>query len=86
MFQIANDVHEVESIVVDELKDEIDDVAAVVKDSLPEKAKKIRDSVVEEYTGQKLVRDLSSYSSKITLDCHRLFDVQFTHYQSQPPL
>jgi hypothetical protein len=52
--QMANDVHEVENVVLEDLKDEIDEVAARVKDSLPEKVKNLRNEVVLEVTGKKL--------------------------------
>lgn len=45
-------------MVVEDLKDEIDEAATRVKDSLPEKVKKIRNEVVEEMTGKKLVRTM----------------------------
>jgi hypothetical protein len=48
-------------MVVEELREEIDDVAAAVKESLPERAKKIRDSVVVEVTGKKLVRAIITF-------------------------
>lgn len=54
LFQMANDVHEVENVVLEDLKDEIDEVAARVKDSLPEKVKNLRNEVVLEVTGKKL--------------------------------
>ena len=53
--KIANDVHEAEVVIVEDLKDEIDEAATRVKDSLPEKVKRIRNEVVEEVTGKKLV-------------------------------
>ncbi|KAL7527902.1 hypothetical protein ACHAXR_002184, partial [Thalassiosira sp. AJA248-18] len=52
--QIAHDVHEAETMVVEDLKDEIDDAANRVKDEIPEKVKRIRNEVVEEVTGKKL--------------------------------
>ncbi|KAL7539000.1 hypothetical protein ACHAWF_006265 [Thalassiosira exigua] len=54
MFQIANDIEEAEAVMVEDLKDEIDDAANRVKDAIPEKVKKIRNEVVEEVTGKKL--------------------------------
>ena len=42
-------------MVVEDLKDEIDEAATRVKDSLPMKVKRIRNQVVEEVTGKKLV-------------------------------
>lgn len=41
-------------MVLEDLKDEIDDAAARVKDSLPEKVKNVRNEVVLEITGKKL--------------------------------
>ncbi len=52
--QMANDVHEVENVVLEDLKDEIDKAAARVKDSLPEKVKNLRNEVVLEMTGKML--------------------------------
>ena len=40
------------------MKDEIDEAAEKVKDSIPEKVKKIRNDVVQEVTGKNLVRDI----------------------------
>ena len=51
---MANDVREVENVVLEDLKDEIDEAAARVKDSLPEKVKNLRNEVVLEMTGKKL--------------------------------
>jgi len=48
-------VHEAEAVVVEDLKDDIDEAANRVKESLPAKVKKIRNEVVEEVTGKKLV-------------------------------
>ncbi len=53
--QIAEDVAEAETMAVEDLKDEIDEEAERIKEALPDKAKKIRDEVVEEVTGKKLV-------------------------------
>jgi len=47
-------VKEALPVVVEDLRDEIDEAAEQIKDSLPEKAKQIRDSVVEEVIGQSL--------------------------------
>lgn len=67
-------------MVVEDLKDEIDDVAEAVKDSLPEKAKKIRDSVVKEVTGKKLA---SQFHVLLHVCAHILKDlIQF--FQSKP--
>ena len=44
--------------MVEDLKDEIDNAAKHVKDEIPMKVKKIRNEVVEEITGKKLVRIL----------------------------
>jgi len=52
--EIANDVSEVEAVVVADLKDEIDEAAVKVKDALPERMKKIRNEVVQEETGKRL--------------------------------
>merc|ERR1712029_120521 len=52
--EITHDVQEAESVVVEDMKDEIDDAAGRVKDEIPEKVKKIRNEVVEEVTGQRL--------------------------------
>lgn len=52
--EIKKDIQESEAVVVEDLKDEIDDAAIRVKDKIPEKVKKIRDDVVEEVTGKKL--------------------------------
>lgn len=52
--EIVDDVHEAQAVVVEDLKDEIDEAARGVKDSLPEKVKKIRNEVVMEVTGKKL--------------------------------
>mmetsp|Transcript_38977 Transcript_38977/g.83968 ORF Transcript_38977/g.83968 Transcript_38977/m.83968 type:complete len:563 (-) Transcript_38977:151-1839(-) len=51
---IGNDVKTAESVVMEDLKDEIDDAAERVKDEIPERVKKIRNDVVEEVTGKKL--------------------------------
>mmetsp|Transcript_21364 Transcript_21364/g.45660 ORF Transcript_21364/g.45660 Transcript_21364/m.45660 type:complete len:544 (+) Transcript_21364:39-1670(+) len=51
---IENDVKEAEAVVMEDLKDEIDDAAERVKDEIPERVKKIRNDVVEEVTGKKL--------------------------------
>lgn len=51
---MANDVHEIEKVVLVDLKDEIGEVASRVKDSLPEKVKSLRSEVVLEMTGKKL--------------------------------
>ena len=51
---MANDVHEIEKVVLVDLKDEIGEVASRVKDSLPEKVKTLRSEVVLEMTGKKL--------------------------------
>lgn len=48
-------MHEAEAVVVEDLKDDIDEAANRVKESLPAKVKKIRNEVVEEVTGKKLV-------------------------------
>lgn len=42
-------------MVLEDLKDEIDETANRVKDDIPEKVKKIRNDVIEEVTGKKLV-------------------------------
>jgi uncharacterized protein YbcI len=47
---------EVEKVVEEDLKDEIDEAAKKVRDEIPEKVKKIRNDVVQEVTGKKLVR------------------------------
>jgi len=47
-------VKEASPVVVEDLRDEIDEAAEQVKDSLPEKAKQIRDIVVEEVIGKSL--------------------------------
>ena len=46
---------EAEAVLVEDLRDEIDETRARVIDSLPEKVKRIRNEVVEEVTGKKLV-------------------------------
>lgn len=51
---IGHDVKTAESVVMEDLKDEIDDAAERVKDEIPERVKKIRNDVVEEVTGKKL--------------------------------
>ena len=56
-------------MVVEDLKDEIDEAATRVKDSLPEKVKRIRNEVVEEVTGKKLVS--SSLIVDIYLSCKK---------------
>ena len=48
-------MHEAEAVVVEDLKDDIDEAANRVKESLPAKVKKIRNEVIEEVTGKKLV-------------------------------
>ncbi|KAL7467293.1 hypothetical protein ACHAXS_007547 [Conticribra weissflogii] len=53
--EIAEDVAEAETMAVEDLKDEIDEEAERIKEALPDKAKKIRDEVVEEVTGKKLI-------------------------------
>ena len=54
--------------MVEDLKDEIDNAAKHVKDEIPMKVKKIRNEVVEEITGKKLVRilllELRIYSAR----------------------
>mmetsp|Transcript_38915 Transcript_38915/g.71310 ORF Transcript_38915/g.71310 Transcript_38915/m.71310 type:complete len:455 (+) Transcript_38915:128-1492(+) len=52
--QIERDVHEAENVVLEDLRDEIDEAADRVKEEIPEKLKKIRNEVVEEVTGKKL--------------------------------
>ena len=44
---------EVEKVVEEDLKDEIDEEAKKVKDEIPDKVKKIRNEVVKEVTGKK---------------------------------
>lgn len=56
-------------MVVEDLKDEIDEAATRVKDSLPEKVKRIRNEVVEEVTGKKLVSN--SLIVDIYLSCKK---------------
>lgn len=41
-------------MVMEDLKDEIEDAAERVKDEIPERVKRIRNDVVEEVTGKKL--------------------------------
>lgn len=77
-FKIANDVHEAEVVVVEDLKDEIDEAATRVKDSLPEKVKRIRNEVVEEVTGKKLV------SSSLIVDISCLVRRMSNNMQSTP--
>lgn len=52
--EIVDDVHQAQAVFVEDLKDEIDEAATRVKESLPEKVKKIRNEVVKEVTGKKL--------------------------------
>jgi len=51
---IQRDVHEAESVVLGDLRDEINDAAKRAKDDIPNKMLKIRSEVVEEVTGKKL--------------------------------
>jgi len=70
-------VHEAEAVVVEDLKDEIDQAANRVKESLPAKVKKIRNEVVEEVTGKKLVSGIYTnimiYEVFVYLLCCLLF-------------
>jgi len=52
--QIADDLHEAEQVAVSDMKEEIEDAAGKVADSIPELAQRIRDEVVEEETGKRL--------------------------------
>ena len=49
-------------MVLEDLKDEIDETANRVKDDIPEKVKKIRNDVIEEVTGKKLVSKCGGHS------------------------
>lgn len=68
-------MHEAEAVVVEDLKDEIDLAANRVKESLPAKVKKIRNEVVEEVTGKKLVSGI--YTNTMILCDVRLLIVLF---------
>jgi hypothetical protein len=57
--KIKDDVAEAEKVVVEDLRDEIDKAAISVKDSIPDKVKKIRNEVMQEETG----RNISKYKS-----------------------
>ena len=52
--KIKDDVAEAEKVVVEDLRDEIDKAAISVKDSIPEKVKKIRNEVMQEETGRNM--------------------------------
>ena len=58
-------MHEAEAVVVEDLKDEIEEAATRVKDSLPEKVKKIRNEVVQEVTGKKLVNATAAFFGRV---------------------
>ena len=70
-------MHEAEAVVVEDLKDDIDEAANRVKESLPAKVKKIRNEVVEEVTGKKLVSGIYTnnmiYEVFVYLLCCLLF-------------
>lgn len=52
--KIKDDVAEAEKVVVEDLRDEIDKAAISVKDSIPDKVKKIRNEVMQEETGRNM--------------------------------
>jgi len=61
---IAEVIVEVEKVVEEDLKDEIDEAAKKVMDEIPEKVKKIRNDVVQEVTGKKLDDIIASKRAK----------------------
>ncbi|KAL7489122.1 hypothetical protein ACHAW6_014708 [Cyclotella cf. meneghiniana] len=73
---IAEDIVEVEKVVEEDLKDEIDEAAKKVRDEIPEKVKKIRNDVVQEVTGKKLDDIIASKRAKAAKQKERLKELK----------